>query len=102
VIDPVWELYRETIELAGPVSTLIEWDEDIPALPVLLSEAERARTVRDAALAARRERVERGLPANAVPARPPTPLKRRSADSDHQGWQQGGPREHAGTGQSAA
>ncbi len=30
VIDPVWDLYRFTIERTGPVSTLIEWDDDIP------------------------------------------------------------------------
>ncbi len=49
VIDPVWELYRETIELTGPVSTLIEWDDRIPELPVLLAEAEKARGVRSEA-----------------------------------------------------
>ena len=35
VIDPVWDLYRETIELTGAVSTLIEWDDNIPELEVL-------------------------------------------------------------------
>jgi uncharacterized protein (UPF0276 family) len=52
VIDPVWELYRETIAHAGPVSTLIEWDEDIPPFPELMAEADRARRVRDEALGA--------------------------------------------------
>jgi uncharacterized protein len=47
VIDPVWELYRRTCELCGDVSTLVEWDDDIPALPVLLAEADKARRIRD-------------------------------------------------------
>jgi hypothetical protein len=52
VIDPVWELYAQTIALTGPVSTLIEWDDEIPSLSRLLEEAERARTVRERALSA--------------------------------------------------
>jgi len=43
VPPPVWELYREAVRGIGPVSTLVEWDEDIPPLPDLLAEAERAR-----------------------------------------------------------
>ncbi|MDI3282076.1 DUF692 domain-containing protein [Polyangium sp. 15x6] len=50
VIDPVWDLYRQAIRRVGPVSTLIEWDEDIPPLATLLAEAERARVVREEAL----------------------------------------------------
>lgn len=50
VIDPVWELYRQTIALTGPVSTLIEWDDEIPSLARLLEEAARARALRDGAL----------------------------------------------------
>ncbi|MDI1450135.1 DUF692 domain-containing protein [Polyangium sp. 6x1] len=50
VIDPVWELYRRAIRRVGPVSTLIEWDEDIPPLATLLAEAERARVVREEVL----------------------------------------------------
>lgn len=50
VIDPVWDLYRRAIGRVGPVSTLIEWDEDIPPLPTLLAEAERARVVREEVL----------------------------------------------------
>jgi uncharacterized protein (UPF0276 family) len=42
VAEPVWQLYGLALELYGPVPTLIEWDTDIPALPVLLAEAERA------------------------------------------------------------
>jgi hypothetical protein len=47
VIDAVWELYRRTIELTGPVSTLVEWDDEIPEFDVLLAEVARARAVRD-------------------------------------------------------
>lgn len=49
VIDGVWDLYRAACELTGPVSTLIEWDADIPAFDVLAAEAEKARAVRDRA-----------------------------------------------------
>ncbi|WP_240807588.1 DUF692 domain-containing protein [Polyangium spumosum] len=51
VIDPVWDLYRRAIGRVGPVSTLIEWDEDIPPLATLLAEAKRAREVREEVLA---------------------------------------------------
>jgi uncharacterized protein (UPF0276 family) len=51
VIDPVWDLYRAAIALAGPVSTLIEWDDAIPEWSVLAAEAEKARQMRERALA---------------------------------------------------
>lgn len=86
VIEPVLDLYRETIALAGPVSTLIEWDDEIPELPVLLAEAERARRVRDEGLALRA-----GKPLPAADALP-RPLVQASEAS---GWKQGGPRESA-------
>lgn len=41
----VWQLFREAIRRYGAVPTLVEWDEDIPAFPVLQQEAERARSV---------------------------------------------------------
>ncbi|HYD80805.1 MAG TPA: DUF692 family protein [Paucimonas sp.] len=43
VDDKVWELYAAALRRFGKVPTLIEWDTDIPALEVLLSEAQRAR-----------------------------------------------------------
>ncbi len=43
VIEPVWDLYREALKLYGPVTTLIEWDEDIPPFEYLLQEADQAR-----------------------------------------------------------
>ena len=86
VIEPVLELYRQTIALTGPISTLIEWDDEIPELPVLLAEAERARRARDEGLARRDGRT---LPA----AIPPTPAALASDESSV--WKQGGPRESA-------
>ena len=38
----VWQLYAETIGRAGALPTLLERDHDLPALPVLLAEAQRA------------------------------------------------------------
>jgi uncharacterized protein len=43
VAAPVWALYRAALQRFGAVPTLIEWDTDIPALDVLLGEAEKAR-----------------------------------------------------------
>jgi hypothetical protein len=42
VCDAVWALYEEACRRFGPKPTLIEWDTDLPALDVLLSEAARA------------------------------------------------------------
>ena len=41
----VWRLYERAISRAGPVPTLIEWDSDIPAWPVLFEEAARAERI---------------------------------------------------------
>ena len=84
VIDEVWDLYRATIRLAGPVSTLIEWDDEIPEWSVLAAEAEKARAVRSEAL---------GLhtTAGATHSRGPlTPADPASRSTNH-----GGPRELA-------
>jgi uncharacterized protein (UPF0276 family) len=48
VIPDVWELYRRAIRRSGPISTLIEWDENIPSWQVLAAEAAQARAVRSA------------------------------------------------------
>ncbi|MDE2085596.1 MAG: DUF692 domain-containing protein [Xanthomonadaceae bacterium] len=48
VSEAVWALYGEAVARFGPVPTLIEWDQDIPALEVLLAEAARAEEVLDA------------------------------------------------------
>jgi len=42
VCDPVWSLYAEACRRFGPRPTLIEWDTDLPALDVLLSQAAQA------------------------------------------------------------
>ena len=42
VVDPVWQLYAQTIALGGPRATLIEWDNDVPDWPTLAAEAARA------------------------------------------------------------
>ena len=49
VPDPVWALYAAAIRRVGPVSTLIEWDDRIPAFSRLEEEAASARRVRDRA-----------------------------------------------------
>ena len=49
VSDPVWELYRAATTRFGVVPTLIEWDTDIPPLPILLDEAARASRIQQTA-----------------------------------------------------
>jgi hypothetical protein len=39
VCNAVWQLYGAAIDRFGSVPTLIEWDADLPALDVLLTEA---------------------------------------------------------------
>jgi uncharacterized protein len=48
VAEPVWRLFQAALERFGPVPTLIEWDTDIPPLPVLLDEAAKARAFMEA------------------------------------------------------
>lgn len=48
VAQPVWDLYQAALQRFGRVPTLIEWDTDIPALDVLLGEANKADTLADA------------------------------------------------------
>jgi len=50
VIDPVWELYRLAHQLTGGVSTLLEWDAEIPPFPVVHAEVLKARRYMDDAL----------------------------------------------------
>lgn len=42
VADIVWKLFELALERTGPVPTLIEWDNDVPAFPVLMNEARKA------------------------------------------------------------
>lgn len=48
VADPVWALYDRVIRAAGPIPTLIEWDNDVPDWAVLADEAARAARVLEA------------------------------------------------------
>ena len=45
VEEIVWDLFAHAIALTGPVPTLIEWDAEVPAWPILAAEAERAETM---------------------------------------------------------
>lgn len=45
VSDPVWALYTQALRLIGPRPTLVEWDTDVPPLPVLLGEAAQAQAL---------------------------------------------------------
>jgi len=48
----VWDLYRSALRRYGRVSTLVEWDEEVPDYDVLAAEAERARALEHAELGA--------------------------------------------------
>jgi hypothetical protein len=50
-IEAVWDLYARLSARTGPVSTLFEWDADIPPLAAVREEAEKARPLRAAATA---------------------------------------------------
>lgn len=45
IIDPVWQLYADALHRFGPVSTMIERDDQIPPLADLLAELDRARAI---------------------------------------------------------
>ncbi len=47
VCDPVWALYARALTRVGARPTLIEWDLEIPELPVLLREAAKAQSLLD-------------------------------------------------------
>lgn len=49
-IDPVLDLYAFTLERTGPVSTLVEWDNQVPPVEVLLAESAKVRAVAERAL----------------------------------------------------
>jgi uncharacterized protein (UPF0276 family) len=42
VCGAVWDLYRMVVRRMGPVSTLVEWDDDIPPLARVVEESHRA------------------------------------------------------------
>jgi uncharacterized protein (UPF0276 family) len=43
IVPPVWQLYENTIQRIGPISTLIERDDNMPPLGELLKELQQAR-----------------------------------------------------------
>jgi len=45
VCEEVWQLYAAAVARFGAVATMIERDDNIPDLPVLLAELERARAI---------------------------------------------------------
>lgn len=45
VIQPVWALYAATLKRLGPVSTMIERDDNMPPFAELLAEVEQARSI---------------------------------------------------------
>jgi uncharacterized protein (UPF0276 family) len=45
VSEPVWRLFAHAVERFGKVSTLVEWDADIPPFDRVCAEAERARQI---------------------------------------------------------
>ena len=47
-VPEVWQLYARACRRTGPVSTLYEWDENIPAFEVVHAEAQKARAYRSA------------------------------------------------------
>lgn len=48
VIDAVWELYADAVRRFGPVSTMIERDDNIPPLAELVAELDQARRIGEA------------------------------------------------------
>ena len=57
VADRVWALYRHVVACTGPIPTLIEWDNDVPAFSVLAAETARAQAVMSAQHASTTRRV---------------------------------------------
>lgn len=45
IIDPVWDLYRNAVKHFGPISTMIERDDNIPPINELLIELQKAQSL---------------------------------------------------------
>lgn len=82
LIDPVLDLYRETIRLAGPVSTLLEWDDKIPDFPQLQAEVGRVARTRD-----------EGLGPSCLPLDHDVVQREAGRAAPLRPWSQGGPSE---------
>jgi hypothetical protein len=50
VPDTVWDLYVKAVRRFGAVSTIVEWDTDVPTLEVLVAESRRAAALEGGAL----------------------------------------------------
>jgi uncharacterized protein len=50
IVPSVWDLYAQALQLIGPVSTMIERDDNIPSLSMLIKELNHARTIADTVL----------------------------------------------------
>jgi uncharacterized protein len=50
VCDGVWALYRRALERFGRVSTLVEWDDQIPPFAEVLAESRKAAEIERATL----------------------------------------------------
>jgi uncharacterized protein (UPF0276 family) len=50
VVDPVWNLYEEALRHFGPVSTMIERDDQMPPFGELMDELNRARSIGNSVL----------------------------------------------------
>lgn len=47
ICQDVWDLYQKSINLFGPLPTLIEWDKNVPTLETLIAEASKAQSILD-------------------------------------------------------
>ena len=47
VCDEVWNLYRETTKLLGPINTMVEWDAEIPSYERLTEEVHKAHLIQE-------------------------------------------------------
>lgn len=66
VSEAVWTLYERALSPRGPVATLIEWDNDIPAWPIPMEEANRAETLLERRRSAGDDHSQLGAPHDAV------------------------------------
>ena len=62
VCDEVWDFYREAVRYFGPVSTMIERDDNIPPLAELVDELDHARMIAREVLGAEGLGTEAGVP----------------------------------------
>jgi len=77
VCDAVWNLYAYAVRRFGDVSTLIEWDDNIPEFVELAATANQARQIHDQAINAEQSREPRSSSARSTAA--PALAARQSA-----------------------